>query len=291
MEYEFYAFISYKRGENDERWAQRLQRTLERYRVPVADLPIGGAAPKRLKVFRDKSDLEAYQTVGQGLSDNLASSRFLVVVCSPRSAQSPYVDAEARHFVETGRKENIVPFVIKAAGEPASFYSPLIPAGMEPVIASENFEETFVRLLSRLLGVEYDSMWQAHLQASRREALFRFAAVAAVIILVAGFALWAIFADRRATEKRIRAEEIVDFMTFDLQSEIAGLVSSAKRSAITERVNSYYERWEPGEPRTLYARAVNLDNRGLEMFLAHDNARASENYLAALKAAEGLWDG
>ena len=27
------------------------------------------------------------------------------------------------------------------------------------------------------------------------------------------------------------------------------------------------------------------------MFLAHDNAGTSENYLAALKTAEGLWDG
>ena len=149
MQYKYYAFISHASA--DEKMARWLERKLTAYRIPVRNVE-----------DRDKSDLGAYQTVRQGLSDNLASSRFLVVVCSPRSAQSPYVDAEARHFVETGRKENIVPFVIEA-GEPASFYPPSLPAGMEPVIASENY-------LAALKAAE--GLWDGELDDERYFAVY-----------------------------------------------------------------------------------------------------------------------
>ena len=118
-EYEFYAFISYKRGEADEKWARRLHRELERYRIPVGDIPKAARRegeiylPRHLRIFRDKLDLGSHSRLEQGLSDNLNASRFLIVICSKRSAESPYVDAEVRHFVETGRGENIVPFFIE----------------------------------------------------------------------------------------------------------------------------------------------------------------------------------
>jgi hypothetical protein len=40
-QYRFYAFVSHAEGESDEKWARRLQRELERYRIPVADLRTG----------------------------------------------------------------------------------------------------------------------------------------------------------------------------------------------------------------------------------------------------------
>ena len=268
-EYEFYAFISYERGGADEKWACRLQRELERCRVPVDDLPKearrgdGVFLPRRLRIFRDKLDLGSHSRLGQGLSDNLDASRFLVVICSGRSAESPYVGAEVRHFVETGRGENIVPFFIEERPDGRGFFHPpSLPAEMEGVTAGEGDEEAFIHLLSRLLRVDRETLFQAHLRASRRRMACRFAAVAGVIVLTAAFGLWALAAERRAAQWRVESENLVDFLTFDMIRETTAWLPSRKLTSISERVREYFERWEPTEPRAAFARAVNLNQLG-----------------------------
>ena len=105
--YAFFAFISYKRGEQDEYYAKWLQKKLESYRIPTEIAhDQGEPLPKHLKVFRDKSDLGSHSNLQEGLTKSLGQSRYLIVVCSPRSAQSPYVDAEVRYFQEQGRGDD-----------------------------------------------------------------------------------------------------------------------------------------------------------------------------------------
>ena len=270
-EYEFYAFISYKRGEADERWACRLQRELERYRIPVGDLPkdarrgdgVSVYLPRRLRIFRDKLDLESHSRLEQGLSDNLDASRFLVVICSGRSAESPYVDAEVRRFVETGRGGNIVPFFIeKRPGGRGFFHPPSLPAEMKGVTAEEGYEEAFIHLLSRLLRVDREPLFQAHLRASRRKMAYRFSAAVGVTVLTAALGLWALAAEKRAEQWRRESESLVDFLTFDMIRETTAWLPSRKLASISERVREYYERWEPAEPRAAFAQAVNLNQQG-----------------------------
>lgn len=270
MSYEFYAFISYKRGEDDEKWARKLQAELERYRIPTADLQAGSrpvrgdeaAPPKRLKVFRDKSDLGSHFSVEDGLSENLDVSRFLVVICSRRGARSPYVDAEVRRFVETGRQEQIIPLVIDASPADPASRPPSLPPEVEAVAASGDHEETFIQLLARLLRVDRDHLRQAHLRASRRRAAFRLALAAAVLVLTATLALWAVSAEKRATERRIESEALVDFLTFEMVGQYSDWLLSRELAAATDRVQQYYERWEARSPRAILAQAVSLRQRG-----------------------------
>ena len=48
----------------------------------------------------------------------LRNSQWLIVVCSPRSAKSPWVCKEAQTFIDLGRADHIIPFVIE--GNPFS---------------------------------------------------------------------------------------------------------------------------------------------------------------------------
>jgi tetratricopeptide (TPR) repeat protein len=282
MSYDFYAFISYKRGEADEKWARKLQAELERYRIPAADLqaaarPVRGdetAPPKRLKVFRDKSDLGSHFSVEGGLFENLDVSRFLIVICSRRGARSPYVDAEVRRFVETGRKDQIIPLVIGASSADPASRPPSLPPEVEAAAASGDYEETLIHLLARLLRVDRDNLRQAHLRASRRRVAFRLALVAAVLVLTAGLALWAVSAEKRATERRIESEELVDFLTFDLVWACRDWLPSNKRASITNRVLEYYNRWEARGPRAVLTQAVNQRQRA--DIVAHIDGRPSE---------------
>jgi tetratricopeptide (TPR) repeat protein len=268
-EYEFYAFISYKRGGADEKWACRLQRELERCRIPVDDMPKdsrrvdGVSLPRRLRAFRDKLDVESHSRLGQHLSGNLDASRFLIVICSRRSAESPYVDAEVRHFVETGRGENIIPFFIEEQPNGHGFFHPpSIAAEIKGVSAEEGDEEAFIHLLSRLLRVNRENLFHAHLRASRRRMACRFTAVSVMIVLTAVLGLWALAAETRAERWRVESENLVDFLNFDVIRETTAWLPSSKLVSISERVGKYYERWEPTEPRAAFAQAVSLNRLG-----------------------------
>jgi hypothetical protein len=106
----YYAFISYSR--KDEKWAKLLQKKLESYRLPSVLQKVNPGLPKRLTpVFRDKTDLTT-GTVKDALSKELCSSKFLIVICSPNSAHSQYVDYEVETFKKLGREKNIIPFIV-----------------------------------------------------------------------------------------------------------------------------------------------------------------------------------
>ena len=68
-------------------------------------------------IFRDVDELSGGELKPQ-ISDALRLSAYLVVICSPNSAKSPYVDGEIREFIEIGEQggfnnvSNIFPFII-----------------------------------------------------------------------------------------------------------------------------------------------------------------------------------
>ena len=94
---EYYAFISYKR--EDEKWAKWLQHKLEHYHFPInfngrSDLP------KYIRpTFRDVTDLTP-GLLAEEIDKALRSSEWLVIICSPRSAKSPWVCKEAQTFID-----------------------------------------------------------------------------------------------------------------------------------------------------------------------------------------------
>src|SRR5947209_14519492 len=94
--YAYRAFISY--SHRDKAVATRLHRTVESYRIPaklVGTVTPVGTVPKRLApVFRDRDELPASADLGGELTAALKRSMFLIVICSPASAKSHWVDQE-----------------------------------------------------------------------------------------------------------------------------------------------------------------------------------------------------
>lgn len=116
-EYKYTAFISYNSKDNSKaRW---LQKRLESYSLPSVIANEKGEVlrsydkkPKKFRIFRYVTDLVA-QNLDDGLREELDQSKCLIVICSPNSANAPWVRKEIKHFVDTGRKKQIIPFVIK----------------------------------------------------------------------------------------------------------------------------------------------------------------------------------
>ena len=113
-DYTFDAFISYSHRDLD--WGKWLQRKLETFHIPN-DMRYVRPKGQKLRVFRDQTDL-----AGTGLQDslrkNLLASRYLIVICSPSSAASSWVNEEVQFFVSQGRVDRIIPFIVD--GEPKS---------------------------------------------------------------------------------------------------------------------------------------------------------------------------
>lgn len=109
------AFISY--NSKDDQWAKWLQRKLEVYSMPIVirnekdDVVRLEERPKKLRVFRYRADLNTV-SLNEGLANELDDARWLIVICSPNSAKSIWVGREIQHFLDTGRRDHILPFIV-----------------------------------------------------------------------------------------------------------------------------------------------------------------------------------
>ncbi|HYP02745.1 MAG TPA: toll/interleukin-1 receptor domain-containing protein, partial [Pyrinomonadaceae bacterium] len=117
-EYKYWAFISY--SHSDEQWAQWLHKELETYRVPrrlVGRRNAFGEVPRRVfPVFRDREELPGAFDLGSNLTDALRLSRNLIVICSPRSATSHWVNEEIKLYKSMGREDRVLCLIVD--GEP-----------------------------------------------------------------------------------------------------------------------------------------------------------------------------
>ncbi|HAB18816.1 MAG TPA: toll/interleukin-1 receptor domain-containing protein [Verrucomicrobiota bacterium] len=129
--YKYWAVISYSHQDNlatrsdgsgdHIQWANWLHEQLETFRVPDGfrdrRTPTGEPIPERFfPDFRDEAELPTSHDLGGQILDALRHSRFLIVIASPRSACSHYVNDEVRYFRQIGRGNLILTLIVD--GEP-----------------------------------------------------------------------------------------------------------------------------------------------------------------------------
>lgn len=194
-EYRYFAFISY--SHKDMSWAKWLQSKLENYRLPAQIRKKHIGLPQKIApVFRDETDL-AGPVLEEALQRELESSQYLIVICSPNSVASSYVNDEIRHFLSLGRKKQIIPFVVEGepfSKNPAAECFPPAMRAITPELLGINVQEhgkkdAFSRLVATLLRLPAD---EVVMREKRRENFRRIlaAAAAAVLAVVLGVAWW-----------------------------------------------------------------------------------------------------
>ena len=103
----------------DSELAKWLQHEFEYYELPSKlfeerkDLHREDLPDSFRPVFRDEDELSGGELKPQ-ISEALADSEYLIVVCSPNSAQSVYVDSEIKEFISLSQenKRRIFPFIV-----------------------------------------------------------------------------------------------------------------------------------------------------------------------------------
>lgn len=248
----FRAFISYAHA--DARVAAWLHRGLERYRVPPRLR--SGAGDRLYPIFRDREEFAASTDLQAGIVDALGRSDALIVVCSPRSARSRWVDEEVRTFralapdrpvlalIADGEPfaselpgqedaECFPPALRRAAGVPDPIAADLRPHGDGPRLAK-------LKLIAGLLGAPLAELTRRD-EARRQRRLLAAAAVAALLIAVLGVMLAvALRTQREAERQRAQAEGLVEYMIGDLREQLEPIGRLSVMDSLGARALGYY---------------------------------------------------
>ncbi|MGH7560236.1 MAG: toll/interleukin-1 receptor domain-containing protein [Gemmatimonadales bacterium] len=181
----YWAFVSY--SHTDERWSRWLHRKLETYRVPRRlvgrQTERGPAVPRRvIPIFRDREELPSSADLGENIETALRQSRYLIVLCSPRSAVSRWVNQEIKTFKALGGEDRVLALILEgepnAADHPSAGLLEAFPEALryrvrrdgsvsaervEPIAADvrpgrDGRRNALLKILAGVLGVGYDEL-------------------------------------------------------------------------------------------------------------------------------------
>lgn len=226
MSGKYWAFISY--SHQDEAWATWLHRALETYRVPrrlAGRTTDAGVIPQRLfPIFRDRDELPSSHELGAVINRALADSRNLIVVCSPRSATSKWVNEEIKAFRALGRSHRIFCLIVDgephAAANPGHAFSECFApalrgdADFEPIAADarprkDGKDGAKLKLIAGLLGLGLDELKQREKQRRFWQRVQQVAAAIVIAGVLGGSWQW-FLSQRAAREKEILVERLVE---------------------------------------------------------------------------------
>ncbi len=207
--YKYYAFISYK--SDDEKWAKWLQNKLEQYKLPVAICKKHTSIVRKLKpCFRYHTDI-GIDILKKELHKDLLKSQYLIIVCSTKSVKSEWVGEEIRTFIELGRQDKIIPFIVEGtpySNDENECYHPTLKQYFPRTSSQENNNEilganineegkgsrrikrhkAFIKILAKLHNLEFDELWKRDKRRRIKNIIVSFL-LGLVILLSMAFAI------------------------------------------------------------------------------------------------------
>lgn len=187
------AFISYRHADLDLYIAKKVHKALETFKVPKAVAKKTGKKSIK-RVFRDQEELPIGSDLGDNIESALSQSEYLLVICSPRTPESYWVQKEIDTFISMHGRDHVLAVLIE--GEPGESFPPQLLIDddgnpVEPLAAdvrgvskgemNRKMKTEIMRLAAPLLGCSYDDLKQRH----RERKMKRMAAMAAIVAVFA----------------------------------------------------------------------------------------------------------
>ncbi len=211
----YWAFISY--SSKDRKWAQWLHSRLENYPIPkeFQGTTVFDGAPlgKNLRpIFRDRDELTGSAELGPAIQRALEQSRYLIVLCSPNSAKSVWVNKEIESFKLLGGEKNILALIVD--GEPNASSSQVVDSALEcfppelrypaePLAGDLRKEgdgkaRGFLKVLAGIAQLDFDMLYRRHERLQRRRRVVLAFVSMAMILSLSALALLAWMQKQRA---------------------------------------------------------------------------------------------
>lgn len=276
----YYAFISYKR--EDEKWAKWLQNKLEHYRFPTS---LNGRTdlPKHIRpTFRDVTDLEP-GILSEKIDAALRDSQWLIVVCSPRSAKSPWVCKEAQTFIDFGRADRIIPFIIEGIPQSNNPVTECYPDAIlhlpkEQELLGANINEmgrdaAAIKVVARMFGLKFDTLWQRHERERRRRIMI----VTTIIILIFALLSYFLFREIRYSKELNQKTELI---------ERQNIILIQSRDSTRLALQNVQEKND-----TLTQTRINLENINTQLINSNWHAMEVQARAVSIKALELIAEG
>ena len=225
--FKYRAFISYSHA--DRAWGDWLHRALESYRIPKRLTGVQGregpVPAKLFPIFRDREELASSPNLSDQIRQALEQSAYLVIICSPNSARSRWVNEEILAFKRLGREHRILALIAEGEANAADPSRECFPQALkfklgadgelteirtEPVAADareqgDGRDNAKLKLIAGLLGIEFDALKQRELEVARRRTRVAYGIAAAMLLLavVAGGAGWLAYVNERKAERQL----------------------------------------------------------------------------------------
>lgn len=216
MPRQYAAFISYRHRPLDIAVAEKIHKSIERFKIP-RDLRLeekkapgsvftsweGQPFEGNLLVFRDREELPLSNDLTADIFEALDHTKCLIVICTPDTPKSLWVRREISYFIEKHGRNRIV--TVLAAGTPEESIPKEITTvyaedgitvleEYEPLVAYltadsrkkvlKNLDKELLRLCAAILGCPYDSLRQRHKRRKMRQTM---AAISAALLVAMSF--------------------------------------------------------------------------------------------------------
>lgn len=186
---EYDVFLSHSSA--DTRMVKRLHRRLERYKAPGGII----VPSRKLRVFHYHTDSPLSPSLRQALANRVSEIDQIVVVVSPDSACSEYVDFEIRTYIESHIEHKL--FVVLARGEAADVFPPSLKRSYPDALYSDarecdcnlfrwwlwqrwRFKNTTLPLIASLFSVDKDVL----IRRERRRRLNRALSISVAVLSI-----------------------------------------------------------------------------------------------------------
>jgi len=267
--FRYKAFISY--SHTDDEWAEWLLRKLEAYCVPkhlVGSETQRGQIPARLApIFRDRDELPAADSLTNRLNEAIVSSEYMIVICSPRAAQSRLVNKEIVEFKRVHGEKNILAMVV--SGQPFAndsseeCFPPALMQKYSEYAGSVNFaaegiaadvrtegdgkRRSLLKIVAGMIGVGLDALVRREERRRQKRMAAVLTASIAATFITGGLAYEArtarIAADLSAQEAKKKARQsllLTSTVMSTLYEELLGVGNLKALEAIVEKILGPY---------------------------------------------------
>ncbi|MBY0511091.1 MAG: toll/interleukin-1 receptor domain-containing protein, partial [Rhodospirillaceae bacterium] len=272
-------------------------------------------------IFRDRDELPVASDLSGKINEALAATQFLVVLCSPASAQSKWVNQEVINFKRLKGEDSIIAVII--GGEPFATNMPgrdaeecfapalrfrigpdgaLTDQPAEPIAADLRPEKDSKRLvklkvIAGLLGLGLDELVRRENQRRTQRLFWLSSGMAAAMVVMGVLTVFAIQSRNEAVvarddaeRQKTQAEDLIEFMLGDLRRKLEPVGRLEVLDSVGDKALKYFASLRPNEidDNTLGRRARALHLIGEIHSLRGNYASAKDVFSEAQAATQEL---